>query len=170
MLMLLLWLWWVSEFLRSGTSKTIGCCCCYCRNLGISDTGQPWSSGPWPIWPGPLRLTTQTRCQLSQNDRTHSRCYYFTISQTQITEPMKEERKKNKKREIEPRRRKGKKEEGKNRGDQTQEEKKKVRLVLFVGPSCVFNYKNVIELWVIETENNQNVFSVSITHNSMAFL
>ena len=35
-----------------------------------------------------------------------------------------------------------------------------------MGPSCVFNYKNVIELWVMETENNQNVFSVSITHNS----
>ena len=42
----------------------------------------------------------------------------------------------------------------------------KVWLVLFVGPSCVFNYKNVIELWVMEIENSQNVFSVSITHNS----
>ena len=41
-----------------------------------------------------------------------------------------------------------------------------MRLVLFMGPSCVFNYKNVIELWVMETENSQNVFSVSITYNS----
>ena len=32
-------------------------------------------------------------------------------------------------------------------------------------PMCVFNYKNVIELWVMEIENSQNVFSVSITHN-----
>ena len=29
-----------------------------------------------------------------------------------------------------------------------------------------FTYKNTIELWVMETENNQNVFSVFITHNS----
>ena len=36
----------------------------------------------------------------------------------------------------------------------------------WVGPSCVFNYKNVIELWVMKTENSQKVFSVSITHNS----
>ena len=35
-----------------------------------------------------------------------------------------------------------------------------------MGPSCVFNYKNAIKLWVIETENSQKVFSVSITHNS----
>ena len=41
-----------------------------------------------------------------------------------------------------------------------------MRLVLFTGPSYVFNYKNVIELWVMKTENSQNVFSVSITHNS----
>ena len=31
---------------------------------------------------------------------------------------------------------------------------------------CVFNYKNSIELWVMETENSQKLFSVSITHNS----
>ena len=42
----------------------------------------------------------------------------------------------------------------------------KLRLVLFMGPSYVFNYKNAIELWVMETENSQNVFLVSITHNS----
>ena len=41
-----------------------------------------------------------------------------------------------------------------------------MRLVLFVGPLCVFNYNVAIELWVMETENNQNVFSISITHNS----
>ena len=28
---------------------------------------------------------------------------------------------------------------------------------------CVFNYKNSIELWVMETENSQKLFSVSIT-------
>ena len=33
-------------------------------------------------------------------------------------------------------------------------------------PPCVFIYKNAIELWVMEIENSQNVFSVSITHNS----
>ena len=38
--------------------------------------------------------------------------------------------------------------------------------VLFVGSLCVFNYNIVIELWVMEIENSQNVFSVSITHNS----
>ena len=52
----------------------------------------------------------------------------------------------------------------------TQEKKsqsgQKLRLVLFAGPSCVFNYKNAIKLWVMETENSQKLFSVSITHNS----
>ena len=33
-------------------------------------------------------------------------------------------------------------------------------------PLCVFNYNIAIELGVMETENGQNVFSVSITHNS----
>ena len=64
LLLLLLWLWWVSEFLRSGTSSfvTVGCSggygggCCddnkgtrpdpFRYNLGTSETGQPWSSGP----------------------------------------------------------------------------------------------------------------------------
>ena len=35
-----------------------------------------------------------------------------------------------------------------------------------MGPLCVFNYNIVIELWVMKTENNQNVFLVFITHNS----
>ena len=35
-----------------------------------------------------------------------------------------------------------------------------------MGPLCVFNYNIAIELGVMETENSQNVFSVSITHNS----
>ena len=35
-----------------------------------------------------------------------------------------------------------------------------------MGPLCVFNYNIVIELWVMETENSQKLFSVSITHNS----
>ena len=53
-----------------------------------------------------------------------------------------------------------------------EERKKKSKVVksygwvLFVGPLCVFNYNIAIELWVMETENSQNVFLVSITHNS----
>ena len=42
----------------------------------------------------------------------------------------------------------------------------KLRLVLFVGPLCMFNYNIAIELWVMETENNKKLFSVSIIHNS----
>ena len=42
----------------------------------------------------------------------------------------------------------------------------KVQLVLFVGPLCMFNYNIVIELWVMENENSQNIFLVSTTHNS----
>ena len=38
--------------------------------------------------------------------------------------------------------------------------------VLFVGPLCAFNYNIAIELWVMETENSQKLFLVSITHNS----
>ena len=65
-----------------------------------------------------------------------------------------------------------KKKKKKKRTEQPTQEKKKVKsgqklqLVLFAGPSYVFNYKNVIGLWVMKTENSQNVFSVSITHNS----
>ena len=58
---------------------------------------------------------------------------------------MKEERKGKKKKprgETEPRRRKGKK---KSKGA--------VELWL-MGLPCVFNYKNAIKLWVIETENS----------------
>ena len=50
-----------------------------------------------------------------------------------------------------------------------EEEEKKSQLVKrcsWVGPSYVFYYKNAIELWVMETENTWNVFSISITHNS----
>ena len=35
-----------------------------------------------------------------------------------------------------------------------------------MGPLCVFNYNIVIELWVMEIENSQKLFSVFITHNS----
>ena len=47
--------------------------------------------------------------------------------------------------------------EKKKKTEQPTQEKKsqsgqKLRLVLFTGPSYVFNYKNVIELWVMETE------------------
>ena len=53
-----------------------------------------------------------------------------------------------------------------NPGKKKNQSGQKLRLVLFVGPSCVFNYKNTIELWVMETENSQKLFSVSITHTS----
>ena len=66
------------------------------------------------------------------------------------TEPMK------KKKNEQPRKRKKKK---KVKSGQ------KLWLVLFVGLLCVFNYNIVIKLWVMETENSQNVFSVFITHN-----
>ena len=67
---------------------------------------------------------------------------------------------------------KKKKERKKERKNRTANLKKKsqsdqkLRLVLFAGPSCVFNYKNVIELWIMETENSQKLFSVSVTRNS----
>ena len=57
--------------------------------------------------------------------------------------------------------------------DRTNERKKKSQKVvkrcgwvLFVGLLCVFKYNIAIELWAMETENSQNVFSISITYNS----
>ena len=75
------------------------------------------------------------------------------------TELVKEEEEGKKKKEpnSQPRRRKEKK---------SQKVIKRCSRVLFVGSLYVFNYNIAIELWVIETENRQNVFSVSITHNS----
>ena len=35
-----------------------------------------------------------------------------------------------------------------------------------MGLLYVFNYNIVIELWVMETENSEKLFSISITHNS----
>ena len=55
---------------------------------------------------------------------------------------------------------------GEEREKKSQKVVKRCGLVLFVGPLCVFNYNIAIGLWVIESENNQNVFSVSIIHNS----
>ena len=72
----------------------------------------------------------------------------------------KEEEKRKRKRTEQPTQRRKEKRKKKVKSSQ------KVQLVLFVGPSCVFNYKNVIELWVMEAENSQNVFLVSIIHNS----
>ena len=49
------------------------------------------------------------------------------------------------------------------------EKKKKIKRwskVAAVGPLYVFNYNIAIELWVMETENNQKLFSVFIIHNS----
>ena len=71
----------------------------------------------------------------------------------------KEKKKKEKKRTEQPTQRRKEKKKIVKSGQ-------KVRLVLFVSPLCVFNYKNAIELWVMETENIFWLFSVSITHNS----
>ena len=79
--------------------------------------------------------------------------FFFFFPSTQQPEPSEKKKKKTVKK-TEPVRKK---------------KKKKSQLVKscgWVGPSCVFNYKNVIELWVMKTENSQKVFSVSITHNS----
>ena len=75
-----------------------------------------------------------------------------------------------------PRKRKEKKKKKKktqtanaNPGKEKEKEKKKVKRwskVAAVGPLCVFNYNIAIDLWVMETENSQKLFSVSITHNS----
>ena len=96
----------------------------------------------------------------------------------------RKEKKKKKKEQIEPVEKKKRKEETQNRPNSQLRRKKKNRTanpdkkgkkkskvkscgwILFVGPLCVFNYNIAIELWVIEIENSQNVFSVSITHNS----
>ena len=69
----------------------------------------------------------------------------------------KEEEGKKKKRTEQPTRRR--KEKKKVKSGQ------KLRLGIVCGPLYVFNYNIVIELWVMETENSQNVFLVSITHN-----
>ena len=88
---------------------------------------------------------------------------------------MKEEEKKKKKRrnpeQIEPvKEEEEEEEEEKNRianpGEEREKKVKRCGLVLFVGPLCVFNYNIAIELWVMETENNKKLFSVSIIHNS----
>ena len=71
--------------------------------------------------------------------------------------PNQWKKKKKKEPNSQPRRRKEKK---------NQKVVKSCGWVLFVGPLCVFNYNIAIELWVMETENSQNVFSVFITHNS----
>ena len=62
-----------------------------------------------------------------------------------------------------------KKKRKKEPNSQSRKRKKKVKRrskVAAVSPLFVFNYNITIELWVMETENSQNVFSVSITHNS----
>ena len=81
----------------------INCCC---RNLGTSEMSQSWPP-------------------LSQNDRTHSRCCCFTISQTQITEPMKEERKKKSSDHSNRVKEEREKKMEEHRGDRTQDKEKK---------------------------------------------
>ena len=119
-----------------------------------------------------------------------SRCNFFFFffqypNSSKLLKKRNEDRtvKKKKKRTANP----GKRKKKKNNEQPTQEKEKekkwraanpgkrkkkkvksgqKLRLVLFASPSCVFNYKNAIELWVMETENCQKLFSISITHNS----
>ena len=84
------------------------------------------------------------------------------------TEPSEEEREKKKTSEDQTQwKRKGKKKPSEDRTSEKEEEKKSqlVKRCNWVGPLYVFNYKNVIELWVMEIENSQKVFSVFITHN-----
>ena len=68
-----------------------------------------------------------------------------------------------------PRKRKElKKNTNSQRQPRKRKRKKKVKRwskVAAVGPLCVFNYNIAIELWIMETENSQKLFSVSITHN-----
>ena len=100
---------------------------------------------------------------------------FFFFLVPKLTEPS-EKKKKKKKPRIEPvkerRRRRKIKNKITEQPTRRRKEKKKSKVVkscgwvLFVGPLCVFNYNITIELWVMETENSQNVFSVSITHNS----
>ena len=77
--------------------------------------------------------------------------------QTELVKEEEEEKKKKKNQTANPREERKKK---------SQKVIKRCSRVLFVGSLYVFNYNIAIELWVIETENRQNVFSVSITHNS----
>ena len=68
------------------------------------------------------------------------------------TNPGKGKKKKKKKRTANPGKRKEEKKKKKRTANLGKRKKKvksgqKLRLVLFAGPSCVFNYKNAIELW-----------------------
>ena len=94
--------------------------------------------------------------------------FFFSLV-PKLTEPSKKKKTQNKPNSERRRRRK------KRIKQPTQEKKGKKKSqkvvrscgwVLFVSPLCVFNYNIAIELWVMKTENSQNVFSVSITHNS----
>ena len=89
----------------------------------------------------------------------------------------KKEKKKKKPRIDQTSERKKKKKKKKKKKNRTANEEKKgkkkkvksgqqLSLGIVCGSLCVFNYNIVIELWVMETKNSQNVFSVSITHNS----
>ena len=98
-----------------------------------------------------------------------SQCSFFFLSVPKLTEAniyKKKKEKKNPELKPEPVEKKKKKNRTANLGKKKSQSGQKLRLVLFMGPSYVFNYKNAIELWVMETENSQNVFLVSITHNS----
>ena len=92
-----------------------------------------------------------------------------------------EEKKKRRRRNLgeerteQPTQEKKKRKKKKNRTANPREDRKKKKSqkvvkscgwVLFVGPLCMLNYNIVIELWVMKTENSQNMFSASITYNS----
>ena len=103
-----------------------------------------------------------------------STVFFFPSSVSKLTEPSEKKKKKKKPRTDRTSERRRKKRRKKEE-EETQEKKgkkksqkvvKRCGWVLFVGSLCVFNYNIAIELWVMETENSQNLFSVSIIHNS----
>ena len=54
----------------------------------------------------------------------------------------------------------------KKKGKKKVKSGQKLWLGTVCGSLCMFNYNIAIELWVMETENSQNVFSISITQKS----
>ena len=63
-------------------------------NLGTSEMGQPSSSGPWPIWPGPLRPTHPDPLP-AESKRSDPFSIYWTTNHRE-RESLREKMKKNK--------------------------------------------------------------------------
>ena len=91
--------------------------------------------------------------------------YNFFFFSTQLTEANIKKKKKTE-RPTQEKKKKKKKNKQPTPTQKKKEEVKRWSKVAAVGPLCVFNYNIAIELWVMETENSQKLFSVSITHNS----